>query len=319
MALSAKKIKKLYNEYLTTNKSITTIAKENKIDRRTLTRMFSKHCEYKGAIKKPKKNTILVDDKIVDEYYNEYLTTGISQSKFAKQKGICRQVLSEKFKEKYPEVETLKLPSKYSINSDSFAEINKDSAYWLGMMLTDGYVDKQYYSFELCLKDKEHIENFKNFLQSEHKVSEKKIYINGKICTAWRISIKDYKICEDLKKLNCTNNKSFNVRIPTIDDKYYSDLIRGIFDGDGCVSSNGNVEFCSANKEFIQDIINILNKNDIYTGKIMYSRNLYSVRISTKNNNLNKFFDFLYKDSDESNRLKRKYEKLKGLLKKGGR
>ena len=319
MLLSIDKIKELYNEYLTTDKSLTTIAKENNINRVYLTDLFKKHCGYKNAIKKPKKHVCLVDDDIVDKYYNEYLSTGISQVKFAKREGICRQVLSEKFKEKYPEIETLKLPSKYDINSNSFNELNEDSAYWLGIMLTDGYVDKDYYSFELCLKDKEHIEKFKNFLQSKHKISKKKIRINNKICIAWRISIKDYKICEDLKKLNCTNNKSFDVRLPVIDDKYYPDLIRGVFDGDGSVSSNKNISFCSANKDFLQDIINILNKNDISTGKIMCSRKLYSVRISTKNDNLDRFFDFLYKKSNENNRLNRKYEKFKNLLKRGDR
>lgn len=315
MLLPIKKIKELYKEYEITNKSLTVIANENNISRVYLRELFIKHCGYKKAIKKSFKYTKLVDDDIVDEYYNEYVKTGISQSKFAKEKGICRQVLSEKFKKKYPEIETLKLnTNKLSINSNSFSIINKDSAYWLGIMLTDGYIDKKYYSFELCLKDKEHIEKFKTFLQSEHKINHKIININNKKCEAWRITVKDNNICNDLKNLNCTNNKSFNVRLPKIDNKYYSDLIRGIFDGDGCISSNGNVGFCSANKNFVQDIINILNKNDILTGKITHSRNLYSVRISTKNNNLNKFFDFLYKDSNESNRLNRKYDKFLGLL-----
>lgn len=319
MLLSIDKIKELYNEYLTTDKSLSTIAKENNINRVYMTDLFKKYCGYDSAIKKPRKHSKIVDDEIVDKYYNEYLSTGISQSKFSKREGICRQVLSEKFKEKYPEIETLKLPSKYNINSNSFNELNKDSAYWLGIMLTDGYVDKDYYSFELCLKDKEHIEKFKKFLQSEHKINKKRVHINNKICTAWRVSIKDRKICEDLKRLNCTNNKSFDVRLPIIDDEYYSDLIRGIFDGDGSVSSNKNIVFCSTNKDFLQDIINILNKNNIKTGKITQSRKLYNVRISTKNNNLNRFFNFMYKESDESNRLNRKYEKFKNLLKRGDR
>lgn len=314
MKISIEEIKKLYNEYLETNKSLTTIAKENNINRVYLTELFTKHCGYKKAIKKPNKHNALVTDSIVDEYYNEYITTGISQSKFAKEKGICRQVLSEKFKQRYPEIETLKLPSKYDINSDAFAEINNDSMYWLGIMLTDGYVDKNYYSFELCMKDKEHIEKFKLFLQSKHKVSERTILINNAECIAWRINIKDRKICEDLKKLNCTNGKSFDVRLPNIDKKHQASLIRGIFDGDGCLSSNSNVGFCSANKEFLEDIVKILNENKITTCKITKERNLYYVRVSTKNKNLLKFFNFLYDESNETNRLNRKYKKFIDLL-----
>ena len=309
MRLSEEKIKELYNEYKTTNKSLTKIAEENNTSRQNLVAKFKKYCNYTQATLKPKKNKNIVTDELVDKYYEEYLSTGKSQSKFAKENKICRQVLSEKFKIKYPEVDTLKLESnKKNIDSNAFSIMNSDSAYWLGIMLTDGYVSKDYSSFELTLKDKEHIEKFKNVLKSDHKINKRTVMINNKECISWRINIRDKDICNDLKKMGCSNNKSFDVRIPKINTEYHKDIIRGIMDGDGCISNN-SVSFCSGNKNFIQDIIDLLKEHDILCGKISHNRNLYSVRVKTSNDNTKKFFDFIYEDSNESNRLDRKYNK----------
>ena len=56
MRLSEEKIKELYNEYKTTNKSLTKIAEENNTSRQNLVAKFKKYCNYTQATLKPKKN-----------------------------------------------------------------------------------------------------------------------------------------------------------------------------------------------------------------------------------------------------------------------
>lgn len=68
MLLSIDKIKELYNEYLTTDKSLFTIAKENNINRVYMTDLFKKYCGYDSAIKKPRKHSKIVNDIPVDKY-----------------------------------------------------------------------------------------------------------------------------------------------------------------------------------------------------------------------------------------------------------
>lgn len=183
--------------------------------------------------------------------------------------------------------------------------------------MTDGYVDKGN-GFELSLKDKEHIEKFKNFLNSKHTVQEKKILCNNKECIAYRISINNTQIVSDLNNLNCTNNKSFDVRLPSIEEKCIPSLIRGIFDGDGCLTltktNRKALSICSASKDFLNDIASCLKKNNIKVTRIYKSRNLYSLNISVKRDNFYNFFNYIYKDSNDNNRLKRKYEKYKAAL-----
>lgn len=182
-------------------------------------------------------------------------------------------------------------------------------------MLTDGYVSGD--KFELCLKDKEHIEKFKLFLESKHQVQERETIINNNVCKHYRISICDKQIVSDLIKLNCTNNKSFTVKLPKLENKYMPSLIRGIFDGDGCISitsvNRKILTICSASFEFLKDIELYLLTQDICSTRISKSRNLYSLNISVKKENLNKFYELIYKNSKENNRLDRKYEKMRTI------
>ena len=95
MLLPINKIKELYKEYTLTNKSLTILAKDNNVSRSYLTNMFIKYCEYKPT-KKQKSNKIT--NEIIDEYYNDFLNNGTSQSEFAKNKNINRRTFSKKFK-----------------------------------------------------------------------------------------------------------------------------------------------------------------------------------------------------------------------------
>lgn len=184
------------------------------------------------------------------------------------------------------------------------------------MMLTDGYVSNSN-KFELSLKDKEHIEKFKIFLKSKHVIQERITTINNNTCVNYRLSISDKQIVNDLSKLNCVNNKSFIVKLPILEDKYMPDLIRGIFDGDGCVTrtstSRNMITICSASKEFLKDIEIYLNTKKIKCTRIYKNRNLYNLNISVKKDNLIKFYNLIYKNSKEENRLNRKYEKMKAI------
>lgn len=304
----------LYIEYKN-GKSISKIAKENNISRQWLTNLFIKYCDYKPRARRQYKN--LVNEYYVDLYYKEFLSTNISQTEFCKKYSLCRQYLGERFKEKYPNVKTRK-GNKYSINSNSFANINHYSAYWLGMLLTDGYLNKEN-EISLCLKDKEHIEKFKSFLKSNHKICTKTINLNNKKYYAYSLSFKDTIIYKDLNKLGCYNNKSFTVRLPLLEELYMPDLIRGIFDGDGSTTNKSNttsnsINIVSANIDFLNDIRSVLEKNLIIVNGINKSRNLYNLRISVKKENLKRFFNYIYKNSDTSNRLNRKYNSIIKML-----
>lgn len=304
-------IKELYKRFKN-GESASKLCLEAGIHRETLIKKFVKECGYIRKEANKKKQQITYE--ILEKAYKMYVEENKSLSKIADIFNINRKKLSKELVFSY-NIEIRK-DGKKDINSFAFSKITRDSAYWLGIMLTDGYISNSN-KFELSLKDKEHIEKFKIFLKSKHLIQEKITIVNNSTCINYRLSICDNQIVDDLKNLNCVNNKSFIVRLPILEDKYMSDLIRGIFDGDGCISrtsTNRNIiTICSASKKFLEDIETYLSTKEIKCTRIYKSRDLYNLNISVKKDNLNKFYNLIYKNSKKENRLNRKYEKMKAI------
>lgn len=243
-----------------------------------------------------------------------------------------------------PAGEQFRLP----IKEDYFKNINtKDKAYFLGLMLTDGWIQqggqlkvekKNRIYNEFCIglihHDKEIIFSFRNYLGTPTQITylkAKKRYVRGK--SYWKkagymLKIRNEKITSDLKNLNVLPNKTHTVNFPNlkkIPDKLISHLIRGIFDGDGSISlsktlKNGKlvqIHFTGASTPFLESISDILFNNLITKKKIEVKHQhakTFRIVFSNKNDVLN-FKKYIYKDSDHSIRLKRKYERFDKYVK----
>lgn len=253
--------------------------------------------------------------KELDEKAYNMFKEGMSLTYIANELNIKRQSLSKRLKEKY-HIEVM--PSgKKAINDNFFDTIDTPSkAYWLGFFYADGYISDTRNTIDLCLKesDKEHLNKFKNELNSNHKISIKSSTLKGEKFNSYRISIRSKKLNEDLKKHGCINSKSLICTFPDIDDNLLTHFIRGYFDGDGCIyfdkrSKNilPKVNFSCGSIKFIESIKYILeNKFDIKSN-LYNDRNIYSLRIYKKEDVI-KFLNLLYKNSTNENRLDRKYD-----------
>lgn len=118
-----------------------------------------------------------------------------------------------------------------------------ESFYWLGLIVTDGYVSKTgELKVDLCINDKDYLNNLAIFLNSEIKVYPP--YKNSKpnskgIC---RVKIKDIKNGEKLRKLlEIENLKSYNpISIDFIKkDEQLISFLGGYIDGDGSINEKG--------------------------------------------------------------------------------
>ena len=128
-------------------------------------------------------------------------------------------------------------------------------------------------------------------------------------------------------KNECVPNKSLIVKMPVILDEYFPHFIRGLFDGDGCITiafknkkrvTALKAYIVSASKNFIKDISNKFHsiniKNNIYTisGK---NRTAFGItkdyndcyRIVFNGKNAIKFFNLIY-NNDNNLHLERKYQ-----------
>lgn len=172
---------------------------------------------------------------------------------------------------------------KYTVNEDFFKVWSRDMAYILGFWWADG-----------CIREKTNKKNGYGFIIGQHT---KDIYIlqlildcmesNHPICTRKNrqaesfFEIRSETIFKDVVELGGIPRKSLISKFPCVPKKYFSDFIRGLFDGDGSISVNksymAGCYFCSGNLCFLKD----LNKNlcDYYciNGKIASDKNKKSV------------------------------------------
>lgn len=207
---------------------------------------------------------------------------------------------------------------KKQINSSVFNEIdNEEKAYWLGFLYADGSVSSTRNSFELALQEQDlsHIEKFRTFLCSTHKILKRTIHANGKDFTAYRIAIRDAQIHDDLIRHGCVPKKSLNIGFPEIPQYLIRHFIRGFFDGDGTITLANSrrisfaVSFTSGCKEFLEELSYIILK-DLSISTTIYKdkrSKAMTLEINGGKQGRIKFLDYLYKDSNIY--LERKYEK----------
>ncbi len=206
------------------------------------------------------------------------LVTKITEEK---EKEICRLYVEEKlnltqigkimgfsierigfYLRKHRIIDKLKI-AKYPKNENYFNEINShSSAYWLGWLLTDGYMfdgRSKDIRLEIQSRDSKLLEKFKKCLKSENPI----IHVTNNNKNNVKISLTSKNMVTDLKKLAMTQAKSHTLEFPKIKDEYFFSFLCGSIMGDGWISLNKDkrgylkftVAICSASKLFIKGIL----------------------------------------------------------------
>lgn len=241
---------------------------------------------------------------------------------YIKEKDECGSCISKLCIVKEPKIDNLYKSKygKYAVNDNYFEKIdNEFKAYWLGFLMADGYVNEQTPCLELTLKseDFQHIKKFKESLQSEAEIKNKRI----KSYEASRISICNKKIVEDLIKCGCVNNKSLIIEMPDyniVPKEFYRHFIRGFFDGDGCIYLNKELKKISvsfiSNEKFISQLIEFLSKElDIIKCSAERKENNKAVGCFWFGvENCYKLFKYMYEDSNIF--LDRKFKKFDSIF-----
>ena len=187
---------------------------------------------------------------------------------------------------------------------------NEFDAYFLGLLLTDGYIiGKDKVGIDLI--DKDCIEFLSNSIGKDYKN-----YLQKNNNMIYRLILNDKELVENLKRFGVVERKTYTITPPKLlkeEEKYIPYIIRGIIDGDGCVSqtSYGGAQFyiVTMSEDFADWIINVLiNKlymNDIH--KRMNEKGLW--RIETANQyNIFKLIALVY---NKPFGMIRKYNKLR--------
>jgi intein/homing endonuclease len=132
---------------------------------------------------------------------------------------------------------------------DYFSTIdNEVKAYWLGFLLADGYVygNRKQISIQLKQTDRHHLEKFAKIFGKTVKDGESYDSRTGVTYYWSRVLVYGKKLVNDLSRYGVISCKSFldhSGIYSHIPKELQSHLIRGYFDGDGCVSRHYKNEF----------------------------------------------------------------------------
>jgi len=113
-------------------------------------------------------------------------------------------------------------------------------AYILGFIVADGSVwkrknRKDSYVMNITSKDREHLEEIQKAMSSQYKLGLKSSGSTDEKKYSY-IQISNKEICKDLINLGVIPRKTYNGLNPIkVSDRYFSDFVRGFFDGDGSV------------------------------------------------------------------------------------
>lgn len=147
-----------------------------------------------------------------------------------------------------------KRTQKYTVDDSYFSSIDSpNKAYILGFIITDGTISYNRPNIQISLArvDRDHLINIKQELGYTGPINDSQVWLNGKCFQKSTLSITSPMLKNDLISLGITSNKSSTVKIPDINPKYYPDLLRGLFDGDGTVGQCANFSICG-NKYVVQ-------------------------------------------------------------------
>lgn len=250
---------------------------------------------------------------IIDLYNN-----GKQQKEIAKNINCSQVTISNILKRTNTLTRVGKKITYTDINYDFFKKINsEESAYFLGLLYSDGCVQTKNNAYKVSLKlksdDQIIIEKFRNImsLSSPIKISEGKY-------SYFRINQK--QICEQLISHGCIPNKSLILHFPiTVPNELIKHFLRGYSDGDGTIYINkfknkshvnyiwkiiSTKQFCNQTAKIIKEQINVNCSQSLSRPKT----NQITTTLSVGGNlQVEKLLDWLYQDATIY--LPRKYEK----------
>lgn len=251
-----------------------------------------------------------IDEKEIIRLYTE---ENFSASKIGRLFNVDVATITNRLKSN--NIEVKKTFRKYLIRNDYFEVIDsEDKAYWLGFLIADGYNSGNL--IRVDIQDEGHLEKLRDriYINCDMPVRKKKNIANGK--DIFYLTIQDKKILSDVECLGLVKRKSMIVSYPNIDSKFDRFFIKGIFDGDGCLtySMDGNYRRYTfsivGSYDLMKTLQSILSKNDVNI-KFRKMKSIYSVYIRG-NRQIIKILDWLYNET--TTHLDRKYEKYQDML-----
>lgn len=276
-------------------------------------------------------------DKISDEEFEEIISNSIFYYEIYNKMGynnktnnsdfLINKEIRKKAKQLNICMEHIGIVKDYELNRHSFETMNRDLAWILGLIFSDGSLSK---GNEVRITSIDYIilKKVENILEGRKLIYKRKKVENCK--QAWDLYFCSKNISTILKeKYELHPSKSLTITWPkNLEKDFYWDFIRGVFDGDGCIYTGQQknsikvaFKICSASEIFIRqlkDKLEFLGVNNIYINSnydLRYDSYIYCISIQ-KLDAIPYLYEKLYYNTDSY--LPRKKIKMEKYLKNMG-
>lgn len=203
---------------------------------------------------------------------------------------------------------------KFNFNEEYFKNLDKKSAYSLGFFMADGNLYKRNNSYSIRFyqktSDKYILENIAKTIEYSGVVFDRKDK------NLSELTLHSKKMYLDLLALGMTPAKSLTVFFPKIKEELYSEYIRGVLDGDGCLRIKEDrtigVQFVGSIAHY-EEMSKFLNKKLGIKRKKVYQKQKYGI-LEYYNKDAIILLNWIYQEVNMKNTklfLKRKYQKYK--------
>lgn len=180
------------------------------------------------------------------------------------------------------------------IDKDYFKNQTSDMAYVLGLLSADGCIINNQVSLKLI--DRDILEKIKKSMRSDLSICNAGKNQGGSDNYQIRISLSNFTITP--LEYGLAERKTFTNKFPkNLKSKFYSDFIRGYFDGDGCISYSKDKRKDSYSSEIVivgtKDVLAKVIEYSEVEGKIISYGRVFKLRIYGVEK-LKVFFDYIY-------------------------
>ena len=190
-------------------------------------------------------------------------------------------------------------------------------AYILGLILTDGCVSEGK-KLTIASIDYDLLVLVKELMSSEHRIAKE----HNKNGSWYSLTIHSKAMVSDLYMLGIHPRKSLTCSLPYVPSEFIQDFVRGVFDGDGSVSSRVRhdcvipgiaVEIVTGSPTLLHQLTDLLN-NEMRGNAFAFSHGVSGIgRIRGNNKASEWLYRYMYY-SDKLPCLQRKHDKFAMII-----
>lgn len=191
---------------------------------------------------------------------------------------------------------------RYKINQRCFDTVNKDIAYILGFIITDGCVSNNRLEIHVQRSDKYILEAIRNKLDKKIPILDHEFISkhNNQIYLSSRLLLNSIQICNRLRDFGIVLRKTGIENMKNIPSKYRYHYLRGVLDGDGSIylTKKNHLRFsiCCSNKQFLVKLRRFTFPNYGYLTSCMNGQNLLYKWNVNKQSHIQEIYSKIYKN-----------------------